>query len=305
MRRNDFFKYLLLGGGNPASRAELETETLPFTFTSNSHKLRSYRIYGNSQQIDGTLVSVGDLVTNDESEYFDKYAVSVELNGDTTDIYLDEPLYKTDDADYIDFKEQKIIKNNNYLALSSGMKWFLQSVNSYGIANFGVTGEVQSRASGVPCLCNNFVRQSTSITFTKTEGIYIGYGGYLYIRINSETATTVEDFKTWLDEHPTHLVYQVPQSTEISVNLPPLYTAVGENSITVNTSVQPLKVYLQGNISVEETPSASLQSLNLSPNLQTTDLNNDEMSLDVMPIDSPHLQLNDISETIGGEESAE
>ena len=93
MRKNDFFKYLILnGGGNAARRSELETQTLPYTFTSDSHTLRNYRIYGTS---DG----VGDLDSTTN-----KYVIPVEINGVSVSILLDSPL---DDGDYIDFREQK------------------------------------------------------------------------------------------------------------------------------------------------------------------------------------------------------
>jgi len=93
MRKNDFFKYLLLnGGGNAARRSELETQTLPYTFTSDSHTLRNYRIYGTSN-------GVGDLDSTTN-----KYVIPVEINGVSVSILLDSPL---DDGDYIDFREQK------------------------------------------------------------------------------------------------------------------------------------------------------------------------------------------------------
>ena len=92
MRRNDFFKYLLFSGGNPASRSELETQILPYTFTSNSHTLRDYRIYGTS---DG----VGDLDSTTN-----KYIIPVVINGSAVNISLDSPL---SNGDYIDFREQK------------------------------------------------------------------------------------------------------------------------------------------------------------------------------------------------------
>ena len=93
MRKNDFFKYLLLNGGsNAAKRSELETQTLPYTFTSDSHTLRNYRIYGTNDGI-GDL----DSMTN-------KYIIPVEINGTAVNISLDSPL---DDGDYIDFREQK------------------------------------------------------------------------------------------------------------------------------------------------------------------------------------------------------
>ena len=125
------------------------------------------------------------------------------------------------------------------------------------------------------------------------------------IRFNTENAySTVSD----LLEDFEGLYFWVIHATagdyeEQNVSIPPLFTAEGENSIDFSSTIKPSKVYLQGNISVDEIQSASLQSL--SPQSLKTMDSNDEMSLDVMPIDSPNLQLNDISETVGGEESAE
>ena len=45
--RNDFFKYILLRASS-TDTAELESETLPYLFKSNGHRLRNYRIYGNT-----------------------------------------------------------------------------------------------------------------------------------------------------------------------------------------------------------------------------------------------------------------
>ena len=94
MRKNDFFKYLLFGrgSGSSASQSELEAENFPYTFTSNGHKLKNYRIYGLSGGV-GEL----DSTTN-------KYIISLAINGQAVNIYLDSPL---SDGDYIDFHEQK------------------------------------------------------------------------------------------------------------------------------------------------------------------------------------------------------
>ena len=59
MSRNDFFKYILLRGTSQTDTAELESETLPYLFKSNGHRLRNYRIYGNTG-------GVGDLDTETE-----------------------------------------------------------------------------------------------------------------------------------------------------------------------------------------------------------------------------------------------
>ena len=94
MRKNDFFKYLLFGrgSGSSASQSELEAENFPYTFTSDSHTLRNYRIYGDEN-------GVGDLDSTTN-----KYVIPVEINGTAVNISLDSPL---NDGDYIDFREQK------------------------------------------------------------------------------------------------------------------------------------------------------------------------------------------------------
>ena len=93
MRKNDFFRYLLFNGkANSAKRSELETQTFPYTFTSDGYRLKNYRIYGTS---DG----VGDLDSTTN-----KYIIPVVINGTAVNISLDSPL---GDGDYIDFLEQK------------------------------------------------------------------------------------------------------------------------------------------------------------------------------------------------------
>ena len=94
MRKNDFFKYLLFGrgSGSSASQSELEAENFPYTFTNNGHRLKNYRIHGFSG-------GVGDLDSTTN-----KYIISLAINGQAVNIYLDSPL---SDGDYIDFYEQK------------------------------------------------------------------------------------------------------------------------------------------------------------------------------------------------------
>ena len=66
--KNDFFKHILLSGGSKQNRAEIENENLPVTFSGNGHRLRNYRIYGNTG-------GVGDLQANG------KYLVPVTVSG--------------------------------------------------------------------------------------------------------------------------------------------------------------------------------------------------------------------------------
>ena len=57
------------------------------------------------------IQSVGDLVTDENNDNYGKYKIPVKVNNTVTKIYLDEPLRKIGDyADYIDFKNQKVIR---------------------------------------------------------------------------------------------------------------------------------------------------------------------------------------------------
>lgn len=55
--------------------------TSPIIFKNSGTTLKNYRIYGNTQNISGTDTSVGNLVTDTQSEYFGKFAVPITVEG--------------------------------------------------------------------------------------------------------------------------------------------------------------------------------------------------------------------------------
>lgn len=65
-----------------------EFEGYPCSFSGKVRRIRNYQVYGNSTQ-DGTpspenpieIQSVGDLVTDETSEYYGKYAVPIKVSG--------------------------------------------------------------------------------------------------------------------------------------------------------------------------------------------------------------------------------
>ena len=76
-------------------------------------------IYGNSVQL-GTpssnnpipIYSVGNLIDDPINQNYGKYLIQFGINGEYTDIYLDEPLRKVGNyVDYIDFKNKKVVRN--------------------------------------------------------------------------------------------------------------------------------------------------------------------------------------------------
>lgn len=112
--------------------------------------------------------------------------------------------------------------------------WQLQSINSYGIANFQ-RAVSDSKAVTNPAITNILPAQSTVIANTQTEGFYLNSVHVLSVRINSSRANTVALFKTWLASNNLQLCYEL--ATPITVQLTPteVTTLLGVNNIWADT----------------------------------------------------------------------
>ena len=299
MSRNDFFKYILLRGTSQTDTAELESETLPYAFKSNGHRLRNYRIYGNTG-------GVGDF----DSET-DKYIIPVTMYGQTENLVSEVIVGKY-------YNNGTEVTNAN-MATSDFIE--IEPNTKYTSARFDNSGNYV----GALVFCTwdsekNFIMQVSNAETITTES----NAAYITVRNFASNSASNKGTNFCLvrgDVRPTYVsqTYFLPKTYSISVDepltenqyidfreqknsdgdivlMPALSTANGKNIISVETETQPSKIYLQG--SVEEIPSVSLQPLNL--NLQTMELGND-LQLDVMPIEKPALNLNEV----GGDESAE
>lgn len=105
---------------------------------------------------------------------------------------------------------------------SNDESWGLQSINEYGIANFWVYDNgIKTSSLGKS---NRFKRQTSSISVTQEEGFSLSIGT-LYIRINNETASTVKDFRTWLQTHNLIVEYELaaPTTEELKIPTVPSY----------------------------------------------------------------------------------
>ena len=90
--------------GNTETKTRSYSGSAPLSFPIVDGAVSNYRIYGNTENGE----SVGDLVTDSQSEYYGKYAIPITNNSKTSNIYLDEPLTRQgNNADYIDYAEQK------------------------------------------------------------------------------------------------------------------------------------------------------------------------------------------------------
>lgn len=301
MRRNDFFKYILLRGTSQTDTAELESETLPYAFKSNGGRLRNYRIYGTDE-------GVGDI--DAESG---KYIIPVIVYGQTENLVSEIITGKY-------YNGANEVTNAN-MATSDFIP--IEPNAKYTSAHFDNSGNY----TGALVFCTwtsdkVFIEQTTNAETITTES----NAKYITVRNFASNPTGTKGTNFCLvrgDVRPTYVsqTYFLPKTYSISVDepltenqyidfreqkndsgdivlMPALSTADGKNIISVETETQPSKIYLQG--SVEEIPSVSLQTLNFNRNLQTMELGND-LQLDVMPIEKPALNLNNI----GGVERAE
>lgn len=108
--------------------------------------------------------------------------------------------------------------------------WTLQSINSYGIANFQ-RAVSDSKAVTNPAITNILPAQSTVIANTQTEGFYLNSVHALSVRVNSSRANTVALFKTWLASNNLQLCYELATPTTVQLTATQVSTLLGQNNI--------------------------------------------------------------------------
>lgn len=104
------------------------------------------------------------------------------------------------------------IEKNIYMG-AENEEWKLHSINSYGIANFYIDFP---SLEGIG-INNRFTRHATAIANTKTEG-FLPEVNRIYIRILSDKASTVDEFKTWLSNHNMTVLTVLPEPVETNLS---------------------------------------------------------------------------------------
>ena len=260
-------------------------EAMSFSYPDNAQRgINIYVPILSNDTVDGTvkyMIIRASGEYNTYEPYHEPQTVSIEL---------DAPLRKVgDEADYIDFREQK-----QYI------------VTDYVTADINNIVKNSSRAFGVQTN-KKYVSGLKNIQSDKFEQGEKAVGNYCFINHNGDIRfNTLNEYSTVQDMlhdiGDIHFIAVLQNQIEVPISLPAIPTIDGTTVISVNTETQPSKVYLQGNITVVEAPTQSLQA---SP--QTIDLQ--PLSLDVI-IDKSEIQTDYISETenletTGGNENAE
>ena len=221
---------------------------------SKGKNMRNYEVYGNSVQ-DGTpspespvdIQSVGDLVTDTKSEYYGKYDIPITVTGtrsETMHIYLDEPLRKVGDyADYIDFKNQKVVRKVKELTLDGTETWYKGTTMADTIAFYIKPNNILNLSNQYSILSDKFIIKSSGVSsidneFAQNTGINV-YFKINKSRLNSET---IDEMKAWVTANNIQLYYILAIPTEETISLPALKTFKGTNIMTVDTAVLPSNI---------------------------------------------------------------
>ena len=248
----------------------------PLTFKGYGKDLKNYRIYGNT--VNGE--SVGNLVTDSQSEHYGEYAIPITNNSETSTIYLDEPLRKVgDEAEYVDYAEQKqhrvrknLLSNTATSQTINGLTFTVNTDGSvtcngrreqtstfFTIANVTTSGEII--LSGCPSggSSASFAMRAYSATISNPRVYYdIGDSCMLNtpdtynidIKIQSNYACDNLTFYPMIRkadiEDDTYEPYI--ENTEVDVTLPEIAVTAGTNILSVGTTVQPSKVEITGKI---------------------------------------------------------
>lgn len=164
-------------------------------------------------------------------------------SGETKHIYLDEPLRKIGDyADYIDFKNQKVIRQTTFRTFD-GTENFASYSTAKGFSYINSDMKSQKIGDGY---CNYYLR----IIAINNVGIRFGISNNVLYFCNVYTADeplTVAGWKEKLsnwntDGNPLIVYYILDTPTEETIVFPTIPTHKGSNSLIIDSTISPSSI---------------------------------------------------------------
>ena len=165
----------------------------------------------------------------------------------THNIYLKEPLRKVGDyADYIDYKNKKIIRNTVLSEFTGTEKLILRSSQPVqGTALYTDNTDLKSPFKNTSVLCNKFIKDSNyTYTMPYNTCAYIDTSidsnFHFCLEQSGLTTTEAQDIlKEWYDSgEPLKVLHPLKTPTEESIDIPNIILEDGTNKITTATSVE-------------------------------------------------------------------
>ena len=159
-------------------------------------------------------------VTNEDGTQFETVTLPYILNAipvSSGGNYIDQNRQRwvSDEVD-LD-KGVRVQRVNVYKAIEANA---LQSINSYGIANFIISrnfSDALTNENTKIFLANRFVSQYSLIADTRTEGMFINASGVCFLRIKQETANTVDGINAWLSRNDVFIYYAIVTPIETTL----------------------------------------------------------------------------------------
>lgn len=116
--------------------------------------------------------------------------------------------------------------------------WALQSINTHNIANFRIDLSTNIKRYQYTSISNRLTVQTSLIADTTTEGYTISNGNILYIRIKSSTASTVEQFRTWLSTNNIEFCGEKATPTTLTTPANEISLLKGNNTLVADGDME-------------------------------------------------------------------
>lgn len=186
----------------------------------------------------------GTFYTNDGTGSFVTGKKLVEI---TKNIYLDEPLKKLNNSDYLDYKNKKVVKYSIQKVFTGDENWGIYFGQYYISLPIYYAGSPNA-------ICSHFKFNSSAYAAgTELGSFYFNGGGVNYnwngnVTFNyDDSGTDLAGFKTFLRTQyeqgtPVTLVYSLINPIEETIEIPEILTYEGNNRIDINTDIQSKEV---------------------------------------------------------------
>lgn len=197
--------------------------------------------------------------TGDYDETTGKYLIPITVNGETTTAALDEPLRKVGDyADYIDFKNQKVVRyiqrvvftGSNYTWGDYGSVWVMDQTLATGMKYGGQSGK-----NGIwRCTHQPYDSYSDELGFSNANRNRFAFEktGWGF---DADTAA-ISDFTSYLTAQyeagtPVEIAYVRQTPYEEALEVPSLQCKRGETVYSSSADVLPSKLYVKYETNLE------------------------------------------------------
>ena len=166
----------------------------------------------------------------------------------TVNIYLSEPLRKVGDyADYIDFKNKKVVRKIKSITLNGDEDWskYVSVDNHYQLL---VNDNYFSKYDN-NIFSNYYIKDKINKQYYSNMNYAVMSTDGYRIRFKDKDVSNVDEWKEKVKKFkenniPLKVCYQLASQSEQTIELPNILAGKGNNKVTIETKIQPSKIEL-------------------------------------------------------------